>query len=415
MAYQVKLKRITEKDILDRVVAEIVKSSGASSEKVAESLSSQAWTSIGRNFDRARAKELKVNYEALGAKIQAVDLDDLDDDDDDQEEGRVRTQEEFVKMLNERADIFEVEDDSKKTKLVFPILFVLGIFLSWYMAVVFEIEIVAVDFYERHIREHTVQMAEVSREPEAKPEPEPTPQPQQQQQREEQRPTERRGTAAPTGGGGDPRARIATQGVLGVLSGAVATNVAGGGGQGGFAAGIDAVISGAGGLQAGGGGGSGRAGAGGIGFGSGTGSGFGGGTGGVDALAGLMGGGGGNMQFERRAEVRVREPSAAQGAGISGGRTRASIMRVVNQNLASLRHAYNMRLRDVPGMQGRVTIKWAIDEFGNVIHAEIVSSTIGDATFEQTVLSRVRSWVFGRIESPGDVTETTFPFVFAPD
>jgi TonB family protein len=128
-----------------------------------------------------------------------------------------------------------------------------------------------------------------------------------------------------------------------------------------------------------------------------------------------MGGGGGNMQFERRAEVRVREPAAATGAGLTGGRSRAEIMRVVRQNMASLQHAYNQRLRDNPGMQGRVTVKWAIDEFGNVIHAQLVSSTIGDDIFEQTVVSRIRSWVFGRINIPGDVTEVEYPFVFTPN
>jgi TonB family protein len=145
------------------------------------------------------------------------------------------------------------------------------------------------------------------------------------------------------------------------------------------------------------------------------GSGFGGGTGGVDGLAGLMGGGGGNMQFERRAAPKVREPAAATGAGLTGGRSRAEIMRVVRQNMASLQHAYNQRLRDNPGMQGRVTVKWAIDEFGNVIHASLVSSTIDDNTFEQTVVSRIRGWVFGRINIPGDVTEVEYPFVFTPN
>jgi len=66
-------------------------------------------------------------------------------------------------------------------------------------------------------------------------------------------------------------------------------------------------------------------------------------------------------------------------------------------------------------MQGRVTVKWAIDEFGNVIHAQLVSSTINDETFEQTVVNRIRGWVFGRINIPGDVTEIEFPFVFTPN
>lgn len=114
MAYQVKLKRISDKEILDRVVAEIVKSSGAPSEKISEALSTQAWISLGKNFDRAGAKALRENYEAMGAKVQTLDLDDLDDDEEEEAEGRIRSQEEFSKMLNERQDIFEVQDDGKK-------------------------------------------------------------------------------------------------------------------------------------------------------------------------------------------------------------------------------------------------------------------------------------------------------------
>ena len=108
----------------------------------------------------------------------------------------------------------------------------------------------------------------------------------------------------------------------------------------------------------------------------------------------------------------MKAPSGASGAGLSGGRSRANIMRVVRQNLAALRYAFNQRLREKPGMKGKVTVKWAIDEFGNVLFAKVTSSTVNDAAFEQTVVKKIKLWKFGKIDKPGDVTEVTYPFVF---
>lgn len=419
--YQVKLKRITNPDVLDKVVAEIVKSSGASAAQVKESLSSQQWTSIGKEFDRAKVKELRSIYEPIGAKVQAIDLDDIDEEDEEEEDGRVLSEEEYVKKLNERADIFKTEsEEEKKTKIILPIMWILGVALSYYLAYVFKFEIVAADFYEKHIKENVVQLAdaidltknldEKKKEEEKKEEP--------KEEKKELKPKENKGSGGVTGGGGDPRARVTKKGVLGIVSGAVTGAAVANSdlfGKGGYAAGIDAVLQGSGGLKAGGGGGTGRAGAAGIGFGSGYGSGFGGGSGGVDGLAGLMGGGGSNVEIKKRGELKVKEPGGAGAAGLTGGRSRASIMRVVRQNMASLQYAYNQRLKDNPAMQGRVTVKWAIDEFGNVIFCKLVGSTIGDDTFEQTVVSKIKNWAFGKIDIPGDVTEVEYPFVFTPN
>jgi len=421
MAYQVKLKRIDNPDVLDKVVAEIVKASGAPSEKVKGSLSSQTFTSIGKSFDRQTAKNLRTTYESLGAIVQTVDLDDIDEE-EEEEEGRVLSQDEYIKALNNRADIFKVtEEEDKTTKFLFPFLFVLGVGLSYYFAFILKIELVAADFYEKHIKENVVQLAdaidltknldEKKKEEEKKEEP-------KKEEKKELKPKENKGSGGVSGGGGDPRARVTKKGVLGIVSGAVTGAAVANSdlfGKGGYAAGIDAVLSGSGGLKAGGGGGTGRAGAAGIGFGSGYGSGFGGGSGGVDNLAGLMGGGGSNVELKKRQDLKVKEPGGADAAGLTGGRSRASIMRVVRQNMASLQYAYNQRLKDNPGMQGRVTVKWAIDEFGNVIFCKLVGSTISDPTFEETVVEKIRRWAFGKIDIPGDVTEVEYPFVFTPN
>ena len=219
-------------------------------------------------------------------------------------------------------------------------------------------------------------------------------------------------------GGGDPRARVTQQGVLGIVTGQIkGKSVASADvfGKGGFATDIDAILSGVGGLQSGGdGGGEGRKGVAGIGYGSGYGSGFGGGGGGIDdLLGGLMGSGGGSLDLKKRGELRVSSPDFLKGGALTGGRSRASIQRVVMQNVAALRYAYNRRLRDRPGLEGTITVKFAIDEFGKVISAQVVGSTINDAELESTVATRVKSWDFERIDKPGDVTEVTYPFVFS--
>ena len=94
-------------------------------------------------------------------------------------------------------------------------------------------------------------------------------------------------------------------------------------------------------------------------------------------------------------------------------RSKASIMKVVMINLKYLRYAYNWRLRQKSGIQGRITVKFAIDENGRVIFSKIVGSTVHDHTLESDVDKIIRSWEFCPINKPGDVTEVVYPFVFS--
>ncbi|MCL2690216.1 MAG: TonB family protein, partial [Chitinispirillia bacterium] len=70
-------------------------------------------------------------------------------------------------------------------------------------------------------------------------------------------------------------------------------------------------------------------------------------------------------------------------------------------------------LREKPGLNGKITVKFAIDEFGKVIFAQVVETTMNDPELEQIVVARVRSWNFDKIDKPGDVTEVVYPFVFS--
>ena len=421
MSFQIILKRTLDQDTLARIAAEVASMSGASSDQIASALSSKD-ISIGKEFSEEKALELKAHFEKLGGAVTVNNLtvaapttSNLDDDEEEDEDGRVLTDAEYIKALSARADIFYTEKD-RKLQVLMPIFLIIGIALSAYVTWVLDLSTFAPDFVDRVLKKQTVVLGEeINLDEELDEEKEEEEKEEFKEEKKELKPKEKKGSGGKKSGGGDPASVVTKKGVLGVLSGAITgTQVANADvfGKGGYSAGLDAVLAGTGGLKQGGGGGSGRAGAAGIGFGSGVGSGFGGGSGGVDALDGLMGGSGATVKLKKKKTLRVKQPTGASGAGLSGGRSRANIMRVVRQNLAALRYAFNKRLRDKPGLRGKVTVKWAIDEFGNVLFAKVVSSTVNDPDFEQTVMKKVKLWKFGKIDKPGDVTEVTYPFVF---
>jgi len=70
------------------------------------------------------------------------------------------------------------------------------------------------------------------------------------------------------------------------------------------------------------------------------------------------------------------------------------------------------RLREKPDMSGKITVKFAIDEYGKVLSVQLLESTIDDDGLEQTVLFRVKQWNFGEIDKSGDVSEAAYTFIF---
>jgi TonB family protein len=94
-------------------------------------------------------------------------------------------------------------------------------------------------------------------------------------------------------------------------------------------------------------------------------------------------------------------------------RSRQSIMATVMQDLKYMRYAYNRRLRDMPGLKGKITIRFAVDEFGKVIFSGMQESTMGDKVLETEVVQIVKTWEFCPIRNHGDVCEVVYPFVFS--
>ncbi len=219
-------------------------------------------------------------------------------------------------------------------------------------------------------------------------------------------------------GGGNVRSRVSQKGVLGLMTSSTTKHVGDNAlARGGFATGIDKVLEGVGGLKKGDGGPKRIGNVDFVGSGVGRNSGFGDGdvTNDVLALMQTLGGPSGSgieLKKRRVKERKVSGPSGATSKSISGKRSRSDIMRVVNSNMQGLRYIFNRHLRNNPGMKGKVTVKWAIDEFGKVLFCKVSSSNVNNKAFEDEILKSIRRWRFNRIEVAGDVTEVVYPFVF---
>ncbi len=350
MKYKVLIRRCADPQRAQQVAEEIARWSGSSAAVVTNALLQKS-VCIKKEAEEAEALQLKNRFEGVGAVVELEGLgapaaaasgvsSDYDEDEDDAP-GRVLSNEEYADALKKRPDIFAVEKDRKLGVLEIVCLVIGAVFGVWLST--YEIAKVATDFFEKLPEERTAKIVkdlpetlkmEEKKEEEKKEE--------IKSDKKKLKQSKSKGAGGRTGGGGDPRARVTRKGVLGIISGQVKGQTVASAdvfGKGGFASGIDAILQGVGGLKSGGGGGVGRKGAAGIGYGAGYGSGFGGGGGGIDDLLGnLMGGeDGGSLQLKKRGALKLSEPKFVSGGALTGGRSKASIMRVVMQNLAALR------------------------------------------------------------------------------
>ena len=353
------------------------------------------------------------------------------DDDEDEGPERILTVEEFMERLRNRADIFGIEKNYRLRKTELAALFLAVLAGMWFTSI--KTIKVQSDFYNPH-REGTgtvvtVQPGFIDRTT-ARPLAPEVPKPRAADNgRKVLRPSRKsivnHESYSGGSGVGTIRSRITRMGIIGILSGHIRGKEVAGGeilGKGGFASGIDILLSGmTSGLKRGGSGPMVRRGAEGIGFGTGYGqSGFNGpGAGGIDEMINTLMASGASeesLPLKTGPPVHLIPNVAVSDAGgrIQGdGRSKSDVMRVVMQNLAALRYAYNRYLRETPGIKGKITIRFAIDEFGNVIYCEVVESSMGDKDLEATVTGKIMRWKFDRIDKPGDITEVVYPFVFS--
>ena len=409
------------------VIAEaLARRSGIMPDAIRSALTEKALC-IKHGADSREAMELKEEFEAAGAEVEFVPdeaprcpgpLDDNDDFDD--VPGRILTEEEFMERLKYRMDIFTIKRDERFRRIEAACLLA-GIASGMWLTKQEIATVAGPDFYAKIPKEFTVKVVDVQQVCVARQAPKnKTP------AAASNKKTFNSGHSTFTGHGhdvvGDPREHVTRIGVLGLISGKITgKSIASADifGQGGFASNIDAIIQGTNGLKTGGEAGVGRKGVTGIGYGPGV---YGEmsdvGDLGVDNIIASLLPSIGDLKLARpehkNGQLKIAEPAIIPGVGVAvGGRSRASITRVVLQNIMVLRYAYNKRLREKPGLKGKITCKFAIDEFGKIIFCEMTESTMTDPLLEAEVLAKIRTWVFEKIDKPGDVTEVVYPFAFS--
>jgi TonB family protein len=109
-------------------------------------------------------------------------------------------------------------------------------------------------------------------------------------------------------------------------------------------------------------------------------------------------------QLSLRGEVKHEPP---------GGRSKRSIMDVVMPYLSEMRTAYNRRLAHKSGIKGKVFVKFAIDQYGRVIFAAVVESTLNDRLLSDALVQQIKNWKFPYLPKEGDITEVVYPFVLS--
>jgi hypothetical protein len=333
--------------------------------------------------------------------------------------GHILSREELARALNLREDIFFIERD-KKLKKIMPIMFILGISLGIYFTTV-ALEEIDPDFYERQMVDRKVKLIDDIdlTKPELIPE-KPKKVVAENSVKKFQPPKTNkinRTNNAPESGG-ERKARLTRETFLHLLSSSSKSVTTAQGDMsaiGGFEMGIDQALMGVNSLANGGDGGVGRRGPASVGAGNGFAPGFNsdGGSGGIgDLIDNLLGGVPTELKLKPSRSIKIQPPEGANMASIGGGRSRSEINRVVRSNMASLRYAYNRRLKANPLLKGKIKIRWAIDEFGKVMFCKVEESSFNDPQFEQEIISKIKRWAFGTLNKPGDVTEIVYPFVF---
>jgi len=447
MRYKVIIRKCQDPQRAASIAREIAKWSGTNVDTVYNAITRKP-VCIRKKCEQQEARLLHKRFSAVGAEVDLFRVDNFignvpftspvnttvnsetdaktghcvnGTDDEDGEPGRILTDSEYVHKLKERSDIFYL-DNNRRLSVMEVTALLLAIGIGMWLSTQ-KIITVPSDFLENITNERIVTLItekEVIASLIEKKEKVIEKKERVSTDKKPLTPKKRSGNGGNSGGGGDPRAHATKQGVLGIISGQVIGKTVASAdifAKGGFADNIDAILGGVNGLKSNGSAGVGRKGVQGIGYGPGYESGFpGNGPGGIgDIINGLFSSEG-DTKLElnpRKGQLTITAPEFVKNAAFTGGRSKSSIMRVVMQNIAALRYAYNQRLREKPGLNGRITVKWAIDEFGKVLHCEVMGSTINDPQLEKTVVHRIKRWAFEKIDKPGDITEIIYPFVFS--
>ncbi|SEM15265.1 TonB family C-terminal domain-containing protein [Stigmatella aurantiaca] len=147
----------------------------------------------------------------------------------------------------------------------------------------------------------------------------------------------------------------------------------------------------------------------------GTGSGGGGKALGIGGL-GTQGGGrgtGGTGGIDLSGKGRGTTKVVPGKTTVIGGLDKDVIAKVIRRHQNEIKYCYETELNKNPSLAGKVAVAFTIDPAGAVAEANVAETTLGNATAENCMLSRIRRWKFPEPKG-GGVVAVTYPWLFSP-
>lgn len=97
---------------------------------------------------------------------------------------------------------------------------------------------------------------------------------------------------------------------------------------------------------------------------------------------------------------------------VSGTRTQASVDKVVSNRSDGVKDLYKERAKEKRTISGKLRVNFTIDESGSVISVDILSNTLKDSVLTRQEIDYIKTWEFGRAETPGDITTVEYLMTF---
>jgi hypothetical protein len=99
---------------------------------------------------------------------------------------------------------------------------------------------------------------------------------------------------------------------------------------------------------------------------------------------------------------------------VLSGLSKDIINAVVARHRSEIRSCYESALQRNPSLRGKVVMAFNIQPNGVVSYAAAKESTIGDASLENCIASKIKTWIFPKPEAPVVTEVSAYPFYLNP-
>ncbi|MFM8269598.1 MAG: AgmX/PglI C-terminal domain-containing protein [Pseudomonadota bacterium] len=99
---------------------------------------------------------------------------------------------------------------------------------------------------------------------------------------------------------------------------------------------------------------------------------------------------------------------------VLSGLSKDIINAVVARHRSEIRSCYESALQRNPGLRGKVVMAFNIQPNGIVSYAATKESTLGDASLENCIASKIKTWIFPKPEAPVVTEVSAYPFYLNP-